>query len=176
MYSPTSQSSKGAIGIDFGTTNSSIAFAARSDEVQLAKFPYLGNLTDAYRSLLYLQQAKEGGVNTLKCVTGPEGIDQYLSAETKGRLIQSLKTFLSSRTLHGTEAFGRRYTLEDLIARILRDLREQAEHQFGISIRSAGPGRPVHFSGAEKPEDDSYSEGRLRSAFELAGYESVEFE
>jgi hypothetical chaperone protein len=30
--------------------------------------------------------------------------------------------------------------------------------------------------GAEKEEDDSYAEGRLRSAFDLAGYESVEFE
>jgi hypothetical chaperone protein len=176
MRSSTSQTGKGAIGIDFGTTNSSIACAGGSDEVQLAKFPYLGSLTDAYRSLLYLQRVKEGGVNTLKSWTGPVGIEHYLSADVKGRLIQSLKTFLSSRTLHGTEVFGRRYTLEDLIARILRDLREQAEHQFGISIRSAVAGRPVHFSGAEKPEDDSYSEGRLRSAFELAGYESVEFE
>ena len=80
----------------------------------------------------------------------------------KGRLIQSLKSFLSSRTLHGTEVFGRRYTLEDLIARILRDLREKAEHQFGIDIRSAVVGRPVHFAGADKEEDDSYAEGRLR--------------
>jgi hypothetical chaperone protein len=176
MYSPTSQTSKGAIGIDFGTTNSSIACAGCWDEVQLARFPYLGSLTDAYRSLLYLQQVKEGGVNTLKSWTGPEGIAHYLSADAKGRLIQSLKTFLSSRTLHGTEVFGRRYTLEDLIARILRDLRQQAEHQFGISIRSAVVGRPVHFSGAENPQDDTYAEGRLRSAFQLAGYESVEFE
>jgi hypothetical chaperone protein len=176
MYSPTSQTSKGAIGIDFGTTNSSIACAGCWDEVQLARFPYLGSLTDAYRSLLYLQQVKEGGVNTLKAWTGPEGIAHYLSADAKGRLIQSLKTFLSSRTLHGTEVFGRRYTLEDLIARILRDLRQQAEHQFGISIRSAVVGRPVHFSGAENPQDDTYAEDRLRSAFALAGYESVEFE
>jgi hypothetical chaperone protein len=176
MNSPTSQSGKGAIGIDFGTTNSSIALAGRSDEVQLAKFPYLGNLTDAYRSLLYLQQAKEGGVNTLKSWTGPEGIDQYLSAETKGRLIQSLKSFLSSRTLHGTEVFGRRHTLEELIARILRDLRAKAEHQFGIKAGSAVVGRPVHFVGAENKEDDSYAEGRLRSAFGLAGYDSVQFE
>jgi hypothetical chaperone protein len=168
--------SKGAIGIDFGTTNSSIALANSSDEVQLARFPYLGGLTDSYRSLLYLQQLKEGGVNTLKSWTGPEGIEHYLSADVKGRLIQSLKSFLSSRTLHGTEVFGRRYTLEDLIARILRDLREKAKHQFGIDIRSAVVGRPVHFAGAEKEEDDSYAEGRLRAAFELAGYESVEFE
>src|SRR6476646_3639638 len=119
MNSPTSQTSKGAIGIDFGTTNSSIAYARCSDEVQLARFPYLGGLTDAYRSLLYLQQVKEGGVNALKSWTGPEGIEYYLSADVKGRLIQSLKSFLSSRTLHGTEVFGRRYTIEDLIARIL---------------------------------------------------------
>jgi hypothetical chaperone protein len=176
MSSRAPKTSQGAIGIDFGTTNSSISCANNSGEVRLAKFPYLGELTDSYRSLLYLQQVKEGGVNTLKSWTGPEGIEHYLSADAKGRLIQSLKSFLTSRTLQGTEVFGRRYTLEDLIARILRDLREKAEQQFGMDIRSAVVGRPVHFSGAEKEEDDSFAEGRLRSAFESAGYESVEFE
>src|ERR1700730_12596015 len=139
---------KGTIGIDFGTTNSSIACADRSGEVHLAKFPYLGGLTDAYRALIYLQQAKEGGVNTLKSWTGPEAIEQYLSADTKGRLIQSLKSFLSSRNLHSTEIFGRRHTLEDLIARILRDLCKKAEHQFGIRIRSAVVGRLGRLGGA----------------------------
>jgi hypothetical chaperone protein len=167
---------KGRIGIDFGTTNSSIACADGSSEVQLATFPYLGGLTDAYRSLLYLQRVKEGGVNTLKSWTGPEAIEQYLSADVKGRLIQSLKSFLSSRNLHSTEVFGRRHTLEDLIARILRDVRKKAEQQFGINIKSAVVGRPVHFVGAENQEDDIYAEGRLRSAFDSAGYESIEFE
>jgi hypothetical chaperone protein len=171
---------KGSIGIDFGTTNSSIACAHGSGEVRLATFPYLGGLggglTDSYRSLLYLQQTKEGGRNTLKSWTGPEAIEQYLSADTKGRLIQSLKSFLSSRSLHGTEVFGRRHTIEELIARILRDLRKKAEEQFGIKIRAAVVGRPVHFVGAENADDDIYAEGRLRLAFESAGYESVEFE
>ncbi len=176
MHSRASQSGKGAIGIDFGTTNSSIACADGSAEVQLAKFPYMGGLTDAYRSLLYLQQVKEGGVNTLKSWTGPEGVDQYLAADVKGRLIQSLKSFLSSRSLQSTEVFGRRYTLEDLIARILRDLRKKAEDQFGLSIKSAVVGRPVHFVGAESQEDDNYAESRLRLAFEAAGYKSVEFQ
>jgi len=176
MHSRASQSSKGAIGIDFGTTNSSIACADGSSDINLARFPYLGGLTDAYRSLLYLQQVKEGGVNTLKSWTGPEGIDQYLAADVKGRLIQSLKSFLSSRSLQSTEVFGRRYTLEDLIARILRDLRKKAEDQFGLSIKSAVVGRPVHFVGAESQEDDNYAESRLRLAFESAGYKSVEFE
>jgi hypothetical chaperone protein len=176
MHSRAPETRKGAIGIDFGTTNSSIAYADNSDDVKLATFPGLGALTDSYRSLLYLQRVKEGGANVLKSWTGPQGIEHYLSADVKGRLIQSLKSFLSSSTLRGTEVFGRRYTLEDLIARILRDLREKAEYQFGIEIRSAVVGRPVHFAGAEKEEDDSYAEGRLRAAFEMAGYESVEFE
>jgi hypothetical chaperone protein len=176
MSSRAPEMSKGALGIDFGTTNSSIALADSSGQVQLATFPYLGSLTDSYRSLLYLQQVKEGGVNRLQSWTGPEGIEQYLSADSKGRLVQSLKSFLSSRTLIGTEVFGRRHTLEDLIARILRDLREEAERQFGRAIRSAVVGRPVHFAGADTEEDESYAEGRLRAAFELAGYESVEFE
>jgi hypothetical chaperone protein len=176
MSSRAPEPSKCAFGIDFGTTNSSIALADSSGHVQLAKFPYLGSLTDSYRSLLYLQRLKEGSVNRLQSWTGPEGIEHYLSAEVKGRLIQSLKSFLSSRTLTGTEVFGRRYTLEDLIARILRDLREKAERQFGRAIKSAVVGRPVHFAGADADEDDSYAESRLRAAFELAGYESIEFE
>lgn len=167
---------KAAIGIDFGTTNSSIAWADNSDETHLAEFIYSGNSTNTYRSLLYLEQAKENGVNKIKSWAGPEGIEHYLAAEPKGRLVQSLKSFLSSRNFHATEVFGRRYTLEDLIAKILRDLREHAEHQFGSGIRSAVAGRPVHFVGAETKEDDAFAEARLRSAFHLAGYESVQFE
>jgi hypothetical chaperone protein len=165
-----------AIGIDFGTTNSSIAHANDAGEVALAHFPYMGELTAAYRSLLYLEQVKERGVNALKSWSGPTGIEHYLSADHKGRLIQSLKSFLSNRNLQSTEVFGRRYTLEDLIARILRDLREKAAAQFGVPISQAVVGRPVRFVGAETEEDDRHAESLLRTAFKLAGYESVQFE
>jgi hypothetical chaperone protein len=165
-----------AIGIDFGTTNSSVARADSSGVVQLAEFPSLGSMTDAYRSLLYLEQVNEGGTNRVKSWSGPAGIEQYLAADTKGRMIQSLKSFLSSRTLTTTDVFGRRRKLEDLIARILRDLREKAEAQFGEPIRSAVVGRPVQFVGAETAEDNAYAEARLRESFHAAGFESVDFE
>jgi hypothetical chaperone protein len=164
------------IGIDFGTTNSSIARANSSGEIELAHFPMMDRITDSYRSLLYLEHHKETGINLLKSWTGPEAIEHYLAAERKGRLIQSLKSFLSSRSLQSTEIFGRRHTIEDLIARILKDLREKAEKQFGIKIRSAMVGRPVQFVGAESNEDNDYAEARLKKAFEAAGYESIEFE
>jgi molecular chaperone DnaK (HSP70) len=47
-----------AIGIDFGTTNSSIARATDTGKVELAHFPYMGEVTAAYRSLLYLAGAE----------------------------------------------------------------------------------------------------------------------
>ena len=165
-----------SIGIDFGTTNSSVAIARSSGEVELASFPLSDVLTDAYRSLLYLEQAKEAGRDTLKSWTGPAGIERYLEAENKGRLIQSLKSFLSARNLKTTEVFGRSRTLEELIARILKDLRVHAENQFNAVIQHAVVGRPVRFVGAESEDDNRYSEDRLAQAFRLAGFESVEFE
>ncbi len=87
-----------------------------------------------------------------------------------------MKSFLSSRTLQTTEVFGKRRTLEALIACILGDLREKAEHQFGTDIRQAVVGRPVHFVGSETEEDDRYAQERLEKAFHLAGFELVSFE
>jgi hypothetical chaperone protein len=165
-----------AIGIDFGTTNSSIARAGHAGEIELAQFPYAGGVTEAYRSLLYLDKVIEGGTSRIKSWSGPAAIEEYLAAETKGRLVQSLKSFLTSRSLRSTEVFGRRMSLEELIARILRDLREKAERQFGAKISGAVVGRPVRFVGAEKEEDSDFAEERLTAAFRLAGYESVTFE
>jgi hypothetical chaperone protein len=87
-----------------------------------------------------------------------------------------MKSFLSSRSLQTTEVFGRRRTLEELIACILGDLREKAERQFATSIRQAVVGRPVHFVGSGTEEDDQYAQERLEKAFHLAGFESVSFE
>ncbi len=142
----------------------------------LAHVSYSGGTTDAYRSLLYLEHVKNRGLNAVKSWTGPAAIDHYLAAETKGRLIQSLKSFLSSHTLKSTDVFGRKHPLEELIARILRDIRELAESQFGIPIRSVVVGRPVRFVGAETAEDDAYALARLKAAFHIAGYETVQFE
>jgi len=166
-----------AVGIDFGTTNSSIACCvADSSTVQLVSFPFLGATTESYRSLLYMEKVREQGRNKLASWTGPSGIEHFLARDTAGRLIQSLKSFLTSRTLLSTEVFGVRVTIEELIARILRDLRGKAEAAFGFPVTSAIAGRPVRFVGAETADDNAYAEARLRIAFELAGFTEVEFE
>jgi hypothetical chaperone protein len=165
------------VGIDFGTTNSSVALAMEDATVQLASFSIFGQETSSFRSVVYLEQREAAsGSRKLHSSTGPQAIERYLDAEHKGRLIQSLKSYLPSRTFTGTSIFGRHYTLEPLIAKMLTDLREQAERQFGTPIRHALAGRPVRFVGGENDADDAYAVSRLRDAFTLAGFESVEFE
>jgi hypothetical chaperone protein len=109
-------------------------------------------------------------------LSGPAAIERYLESDEKGRLVQSLKSHLASRTLSGTEVFGRRHGLEELISRMLSDLRKQAEKQFERPIRRAMVGRPVRFVGAENTDDDEFAVSRLRTAFQMAGFEHVDFE
>ena len=166
------------IGFDFGTTNSSIAIASpeRIGETRLATFQFANVLTESFRSVLYLEQLKEAGRTTLKSWTGPEAIEHYLAADTKGRLVQSLKSFLSSRSLVATDVFGRRVVLEELISVMLRDIRQAAEAQFGVPVRQAIVGRPVRFVGAESDADSEYAVSRLTQALQKAGFEEVTFE
>jgi hypothetical chaperone protein len=166
-----------AVGFDFGTTNSSVAFVNEDSQVQLASFFAGGVETNSFRSVLYFEETKTAsGMKRTHALAGPEAIAHYLQAEEKGRLVQSLKSHLSSRTLTGTEVFGRRYKLEDLISRMLGDLRKHAERQFDTPIRYAMVGRPVRFVGAETDEDQEFAVSRLREAFRSAGIERVDFE
>src|SRR5271155_3867276 len=165
-----------AIGIDFGTTNSTVARASGESQVEVVAFPTITGETFSFRSVLYLQQAKQANRLRTHAWAGPSAIEHYLAAESKGRLIQSLKSYLSDRSLTGTAVFGRHYTLEDLISRILADLRRQAEAQFQTPIGYAMVGRPVRFVGAESEEDESFALSRLGQAFAEAGFERVDFE
>lgn len=164
-------------GIDFGTTNSSVAVVTSNSRVELASFIFAGNETLSSRSVLYFEQVKApGGMKRTHALSGPSAIERYLDSDEKGRLIQSLKSHLTSRTLTGTEVFGRRHRIEELISRILSDLRKHAEKQFERPIRNAVVGRPVRFVGSESDEDDEFAVERLREAFQIAGFEHVEFE
>ena len=174
---PQANNAPDFVGIDFGTTNSSVARLAGDAPVQLATFPFLGAETPSFRSVLYFEQFKTpSGLNRTHSLTGPAAIEHYLAADEKGRLIQSLKSHLPNRQLTGTEIFGRRHKLEDILSRLIGDLRKQSEAQFQRPIRRAVVGRPVQFVGAETEQDNQFAESRLREAFTLAGFEQIEFE
>ncbi len=165
------------VGIDFGTTNSSVAIADEGSNVTLMRFPAAASETVSFRSVLYFEQFKTAaGAKKSHSFAGPAAIEHYLQADEKGRLIQSLKSHLPSRMLTGTEIFGRRHKLEELIARMLSDLRKHSEKYLGAPIRRVRVGRPVRFVGAETEEDDAFATSRLREAFTAAGFEHIDFE
>ena len=173
MDTASSKVMRTGIGLDFGTTNSSIAVARPDRSSEAVLFSSGTGKTETYRSVLYFEPKSPAS-------TGPAAIERYLAADEKGRLIQSLKSFLASRLFTSTNVFGRQYTLEDLITIILRDLRTQAEAQIGSNSGSdSAPivvGRPVRYSNANSEADNEFALGRLKKSIEKAGFGPVIFE
>lgn len=91
----------------------------------------------------------------------------------RGRLLQSIKTGLRSAAYQGTKIFGRYYTIEELIAFILRHVRQRSEQILDQPVRQALIGRPVTFS--HDPAVDQLAEEKIRRAAHLAGFAQVDF-
>jgi hypothetical chaperone protein len=98
----------------------------------------------------------------------------YVDELKPGRMLQYLKTALRSDGYEGTQIFDRYYSLVDLIAIYLRELKQRAEAILGEEIHAAMLGRPVKFSPFE--DLDRAAEDRLRQAAEEAGFRRVAFE
>lgn len=157
------------IGLDLGTTNSAIGVLDADGRVKLARFPHAGGISDTFRSILYFRAGE-------KAVGGPRAIDAYLAAESEGRLIQSMKSYLADRTFQATSIFGRTTSLVGLIGLLLRELRSEAEKELGPLGSRAVVGRPVHFASERNAEDEELATTRLREALASAGWDDVELE
>jgi hypothetical chaperone protein len=151
-----------AVGIDFGTTNSAVAIAGDSGDVQLVSLagsPY-------WRTVLYFEPS---GALT----AGTPAIARYLETEGEGRLVQSIKSHLASASFSRTHIFGRPWQLDDMIAAFLRQIRAASPIDLGPR---AVVGRPVRYWGAESDGDDERALGRMREALAKAGFDEVVFE
>ena len=164
------------IGLDFGTTNSAIAVADERKEATLAHFADGAATTNSFRSILYFPLRDRSSAVKPETKAGPEAINSYLEADSKGRLILSIKSYLASRLFTSTQINGRFYTLEDLIAIILRRLRTTVIEQFDVPATTVVIGRPVRFAGADTAEDETLAVNRLRAAADRAGFSEVTFE
>jgi hypothetical chaperone protein len=189
------------VGIDFGTSNSSVA-VYDGQQVKLLPVDRQNVLPDVVRSALYItrdyrsyigQQAIElyyrDNVNRqrrfVKQWAGEidfRGADLhyvrdiyvYVDELKPGRLLQYLKTALRKDDYQGTQIFERFYKVGDLVQIYLRLLKGRAEELLGEPILSVRLGRPVKFS--EDADLDQKAEGTLRQAAFEAGFKEVEFE
>src|SRR4051812_2861644 len=156
------------VGVDFGTTNSAVAFVDGSGIAQLAQFAGPAGPRPTFPSVLYFEPKKPS-------VAGADAIERYIASEIKGRFIQSLKAYLADRSFEGTGIGTQHYTLEKLIALIGKHMGEQLAFAWP-SPRRIVLGRPVHFSNPPDFELDTFAVGRLLTAIGLAGIEEIVFE
>jgi hypothetical chaperone protein len=157
-----------SVGIDFGTTNSVLALAKSRNEVAVARHGEARESTN-FRSILCF--VKERGAVRIKA--GPEAIAAYLDHGGDCRLIQSVKSMAANPNFTQTAIFGRRYTIEALIAELLKALRESAESDLAPLGNAVTAGRPVRFAG--QLVDEELALRRLGDAFSLAGFDRIEF-
>lgn len=150
-------------GIDFGTTNSALSIF-QNGNVELVDIDGLKGEGSLMRSVLYFNEEQE-------IFAGREAIDNYVSDVAAGRFMQSIKTFLPNRNFEGTEVFGKKYGIDDLVAIILRKIKVKGEARVGRPVESVVLGRPVLFS--EDPEKDALAQSRLEKAARKAGFKNI---
>ncbi|MDD0840644.1 Hsp70 family protein [Curvibacter sp. HBC61] len=156
----------GALGIDFGTSNSAVAWAHGREDARL--MPLEGQATTLPTALFFNAEDKtvHYGRDALSC---------YL-AETEGRLMRSLKSLLGSPLLlEKTAVNNEQISFQDIIARFLAELVRRAEVQLGGLPQQLVLGRPVHFVD-DDPERDQLAQDMLLQAAAHCGFSEVGFQ
>src|SRR5688572_1248940 len=167
------------IGVDFGTTNTVVALCDDAGNARTLQFPSAQGPLPAFRSILCYVGDDPDSLNpqtTVYC--GAAAIDAFFRFGEDARLIQSIKTFLASRSFSKSTIHGREYTLEHMVADFLRGLWEAGQWPAGVvrGTKAAAPltvGRPVKFAGGA--DGDALAESRLRKAFAAAGFSHIHF-
>ncbi|MBI3742254.1 MAG: Hsp70 family protein [Chloroflexi bacterium] len=189
------------LGIDFGTTNSSVA---RYDGAELFRLQLDAGNDNPHvlPSLIYIDRDQRARVGT-------DAANEYLARETgrkvswerravgeidfygaemhyvqdvhvlmdtnaNGRLLQYVKTALRDPLYDGTQIFDRYYTVDELIAIILRHLKTRAQDFFQTDCRHVVLGRPVKYS--DDHAITARAEEIMFQAARLAGFDDVRFE
>jgi hypothetical chaperone protein len=190
------------VGLDFGTSNSSVA-VYDGQQIRLLPIDNHGERGEVLRSVLYIGRDGSRSVgqraietyfeqNTGRSVryalkfirvlqmtfaeVGTVEVPAYarIDENEPGRLFQSLKSFLRDISFKGTSVFGQTYSLEDLIAVLLTEIRLRTEDILGERVEEWVIGRPVRY--ADRPDADTLAMRRMTEACRRAGMERVRFE
>lgn len=189
------------VGLDFGTTNSSAAIYD-GEALTLLPIDQANSNPRILRSTLFItregvpyigreaiQRFTEGNVGreidyvwkyigeaeiTFADIgTVLQALYTTVDANAPGRLFQSLKSGLRDSSFTDTNVFGTRYTLESLIALVLRLVLQRIEDVSRQRVTAMVLGRPVHY--AHEPAADALAFRRMQAACALAELPNVTF-
>ena len=159
-------SPSGTLGIDFGTSNSAMAWAGAQGGARLIALE--GEALAMPTAVFY--NAEDHSTHF-----GRDAVKHYLEG-TEGRLMRSLKSLLGSPLLMETTQIGhQQISFQDIIGTFLASLRERATQSLGAAPQRVVMGRPVHFVD-DDPERDAQAEASLMQAVQSVGFEEVSFQ
>jgi hypothetical chaperone protein len=152
-------------GIDFGTSNSSVALA-RGEDVSLVA---VEGAHVTIPSAIFFQ-----GRDAMPTY-GRAAVNMFFSREN-GRFMRSLKRVLGTSLMkQGTMVNNKVMKFEKIIAPFLSNLRDKATAQAQQDIGNVVMGRPVHFIDND-PEGDARAEAELRAIAQSVGFKNIEFQ
>ena len=152
-------------GIDFGTSNSSIAIDSKG-EISLVP---VENASVTIPSAIFFQQRDN------KAYYGRKAISLFFEREP-GRFMRSLKRVLGTSLMsQGTMVNGTSMNFTTIIAAFLTQLKEKADVVAGQEIESVVMGRPVHFVD-NNPAADAQAQVELNAIAQRVGFKHIEFQ
>ncbi len=154
-----------AVGIDFGTSNSTVGWQRPGQPALLALED--GKLT--LPSVVFFH-AEDG-----QSRYGRAALADYLSGD-EGRLMRSLKSLLGTSLMDDfTEVNGRILPFRELLGLFIGELKRRGEVAAGRSFGSAVLGRPVHFVDDDAAAD-RLAQDTLEAIARAAGLSDIEFQ
>ncbi len=155
-----------ACGLDFGTSNSTIA------SVDALGVPRLLGLEDGR---LTIPSVLFFGFEDDAVHFGRRGIAEYVGG-AEGRLMRSLKSILGTALIGDTTRIkSRMLGFSEILGIFLAEVKRRAERELGGQIDQVVVGRPVHFVD-DDPIADRKAQEQLERAVRAQGYQHIAFQ
>lgn len=154
-----------ALGIDFGTSNSTVGWWRPDTEPLIA----LEDDKITLPSVIFFN------VEERRPVYGRLALHEYLEGY-EGRLMRSLKSLLGSSLLKSeTTVLGSAMPFKDLLGLFIGELKKRAETVAGREFESVVLGRPVFFVD-DDPKADQEAQDTLVAVAQKLGFKDVSFQ
>lgn len=160
-----------ALGLDFGTTNTVLAWAGAGASAIPIAFDAPGGPQVPFRSALCWWNEGDDDHPRVAGDAGPWALERFMEHAGDCRFIQSLKTFAASRLFEQTYVYGSAFRFEHLFSAFFRMLRGHAGPALEALPRELVVGRPVEYAGSRP--DAALAMQRYRDALAPFGFERI---
>ncbi|MFI3242491.1 MAG: Hsp70 family protein [Alphaproteobacteria bacterium] len=153
-------------GIDFGTTNTSAAFANNKKQPLLVNVE--GNATSTPSTIFFSAQKHDVSF-------GREALSRYMGGE-HGRFMRSLKRVLGSNLMRtGTQINTKTIKFDQILGLYLKNIKSKIDLQAQDNVENVIMGRPVHFRDNDE-KGDTQAQEELKSIAKSVGFKNIEFQ